>query len=59
VEDGTFDKWCKASESQMMFVTAGARCGKSVLLKSLVDEELALATRRVTCYFFFKEGIEQ
>jgi hypothetical protein len=43
----------------MMFVTGGAGCGKSVLLKSLVDGELASTDRRVTCYFFFKEGNSQ
>lgn len=41
--------------SKLLFVAADPGCGKSVLLKSLIDEELALTKDRITCYFFFDE----
>jgi hypothetical protein len=59
LSDRKFAEWRNTTGSKMMFVTAGAGCGKSVLLKSLVDEELATSERRVTCYFFFRKGYDQ
>lgn len=40
----------------MLYLTAAAGCGKSVLLKSLVDNELAAGSQRMVCYFFFKQN---
>jgi ankyrin repeat protein len=36
-------------------VSADPGCGKSVLAKSLIDQELKLTESRTTCYFFFKD----
>jgi ankyrin repeat protein len=40
-------------------VTADPGCGKSVLSKSLIGEELKSHESRSTCYFFFKDNDEQ
>lgn len=56
--DDKFKQWQATKERQMMFLTADAGCGKSVLLKSLVDDELATCSRHITCYFFFRRGVD-
>jgi ankyrin repeat domain-containing protein 50 len=39
----------------MLWVTADPGWGKSVLSKSLIDNELRSTNSRTTCYFFFKD----
>lgn len=39
----------------MLWVSADPGCGKSVLSKSLIDDELRSTNSRTTCYFFFKD----
>lgn len=41
----------------MLWVSANPGCGKSVLAKYLVDE-LKTTKSRTTCYFFFKDDVE-
>jgi ankyrin repeat protein len=41
----------------MLRVSADPGCGKSVLAKYLVDEELKTTETTTTCYFFFKDGL--
>ncbi|KIM99288.1 hypothetical protein OIDMADRAFT_126768, partial [Oidiodendron maius Zn] len=50
--------WRNAHESRLLWVSANPGCGKSVLAKHLVDNELQASTARSTCYFFFKEDNE-
>ncbi|KAH0539023.1 hypothetical protein FGG08_004417 [Glutinoglossum americanum] len=47
--------WLESKTSSLLWVSADPGCGKSVLSKSLVDNELQSTETRTTCYFFFKE----
>jgi ankyrin repeat domain-containing protein 50 len=38
--------------------SADPGCGKSVLAKSLIDQEMKATESRITCYFFFKDDNE-
>ena len=50
-----FTKWRNSQNSNLILVSADPGCGKSVLAKSLIDEELQSTQSRITCYFFFKD----
>ena len=53
-----FQEWNNAKQSCLLWLSAGPGCGKSVLSKCLVDENMIsgnLSTSLV-CYFFFKDG---
>lgn len=50
-----YRKWLETSTSDLLWVTADPGCGKSVLSKSLVDNELRAVPSCTTCYFFFKD----
>ncbi|KAF8849192.1 hypothetical protein BDZ45DRAFT_554699, partial [Acephala macrosclerotiorum] len=50
--------WRDNSNSSLLWVSADPGCGKSVLSKLLVDEELQATSSRITCYFFFKDDNE-
>jgi hypothetical protein len=56
----TFRSWRAKPTSSILWVSAGAGCGKSVLTRSLIDERLL--TNKVTtssvCYFFFRNGVK-
>ena len=58
LQDTEFRKWRDTSEPSLFLAFAGPGCGKSVLSRCLIDENLT--TTRVTttsvCYFFFKEN---
>jgi ankyrin repeat protein len=57
--DDRFCDWRDSLTSNLLWLSAGPGCGKSVLSRSLIDED-HLSTRKMTstiCYFFFKEGI--
>ncbi|KAJ5643848.1 uncharacterized protein N7484_006355 [Penicillium longicatenatum] len=53
----TFQNWQSDSGSCLLWLTANPGCGKSVLAKALVDEQLlGLEPSDTTiCYFFFKD----
>jgi ankyrin repeat protein len=51
----TFVAWRETTQSSLLWVSANPGCGKSVLAKSLVDNELKSTDSRKTCYFFFKD----
>ncbi|KAJ5725594.1 uncharacterized protein N7483_006951 [Penicillium malachiteum] len=42
-------------QKSLLWVSADPGCGKSVLAKSLVENELRPTDSRTTCYFFFKD----
>ncbi|KAJ5614152.1 hypothetical protein N7528_007806 [Penicillium herquei] len=42
-------------QNSLLWVSADPGCGKSVLAKSLVENELKSTDSRTTCYFFFKD----
>lgn len=50
-----FHNWQESKTSSLLWVSADPGCGKSVLAKSLLDQELLSTTSRTTCYFFFKD----
>ncbi|KAH0538561.1 hypothetical protein FGG08_004849 [Glutinoglossum americanum] len=50
-----FNHWREKSTSALLWVSADPGCGKSVLSKSLIDNELVNTESRATCYFFFKD----
>ncbi|KAN0077702.1 hypothetical protein V8E54_006006 [Elaphomyces granulatus] len=53
-----FRDWQESKSSRMLWVSADPGCGKSVLVKYLVDSVLATTESRTTCYFFFKDDFE-
>jgi hypothetical protein len=55
----TFQKWKNSSHDDILWLSAGAGCGKSVLSKALIDEKLVGDKRSTICYFFFKDNEEQ
>jgi ankyrin repeat domain-containing protein 50 len=54
-----FRNWQESKFSSLLWVSADPGCGKSVLSKSLIDEDLKSTESRVTCYFFFKDDNEK
>ena len=54
-----FGDWLTRGSSDLLWVTADPGCGKSVLSRSLIDNELQSGPSRTTCYFFFKDIGEQ
>ncbi|EHK19521.1 uncharacterized protein TRIVIDRAFT_132672, partial [Trichoderma virens Gv29-8] len=53
-----FLDWKKSTFSRLLWVSADPGCGKSVLVKYLVDHILLSETSRTVCYFFFKDDFE-
>ena len=53
-----FLTWKQASFA-LLWVSADPGCGKSVLAKSLADQELRCTETRVCCFFFFKDDNEK
>ncbi|OCL09319.1 hypothetical protein AOQ84DRAFT_404825 [Glonium stellatum] len=59
-----FSAWRHETMANLLLVTAGPGCGKSVLSRALIDEGLATPGNPDTkttsiCYFFFKDNAEQ
>jgi ankyrin repeat domain-containing protein 50 len=54
-----YREWRQSSSSRLLWVSADPGCGKSVLAKSLIAQEMKAAESRVTCYFFFKDDNEK
>lgn len=50
-----FHNWQQSKTSNLLWVSADPGCGKSVLSKSLADQELLSTKSRKICYFFFKD----
>ena len=52
-----FQKWREDAHSRLLWVSANPGCGKSVLSKCLVEENLAILDPQhaTICYFFFKD----
>ena len=53
-----FLEWRDATDSRILWVSAGPGCGKSVLSRCLIDERLVCPSTRAStlCYFFFRDG---
>ena len=52
-----FSRWSQDPTASLLWVSADPGCGKSVLSKALVDEDLLNSNDPMTtiCYFFFKD----
>ena len=56
--DEKFQRWRNSDTCNLLWVSAGPGCGKSVLSRALIDEK-RLSTKVTTstvCYFFFKDS---
>lgn len=54
----SFVEFRETESSAMLWVSADPGCGKSVLVKHLVDEVLLPTDSRAVCYFFFKDDFD-
>src|SRR5690349_12817516 len=52
-------QWCTKANDDILWISANPGCGKSVLAKSLIDDELRNTKEYTICYFFFKDNEEQ
>ena len=60
LQSAEFQEWNNAKQSCLLWLSAGPGCGKSVLSKCLVDEDIISGnlSTSIVCYFFFKDGQE-
>ncbi|KAK5455876.1 hypothetical protein LTS15_005193 [Exophiala xenobiotica] len=54
-----YRRWDASLHDDLLWISADPGCGKSVLAKSLVDNELRNTSQHTVCYFFFKDNEEQ
>ncbi|EHK19944.1 NACHT and ankyrin domain protein, partial [Trichoderma virens Gv29-8] len=50
-----FQTWNESNSSGMLWVSADPGCGKSVLVRHLIDSVVQSSDSRTVCYFFFKD----
>ena len=50
-----YKAWYESKKSALLWVSADPGCGKSVLSKSIIDNEVKSGNSRTTCFFFFKD----
>ena len=55
LEHPKYDQWLQSPRSSDLWVDAEPGWGKSVLLKSLIDDELQSRTSTTVCYYFFRD----
>ena len=58
LQNDTFINWRQNTQSSVMFVTAYPGCGKSVLSRAIVDENI-VGDGYTTLYFFFQDRRKQ
>jgi hypothetical protein len=46
-------QWGRRNDDGLLWISADPGCGKSVLAKSLIDNELRTTNEHTVCYFFF------
>lgn len=54
-----FCDWLSGQQPPLLWISADPGCGKSVLCRSLIDQELFGGWQGSVCYFFFKDNGEQ
>ncbi|KAI6780066.1 Ankyrin repeat domain-containing protein 50 [Emericellopsis cladophorae] len=59
LEHPQYKKWRQSSHDNLLWISADPGCGKSVLAKALIDEELDNTGDHTVCYFFFKDNEAQ
>ena len=50
-----FINWCQKQDLGVLWINGVAGCGKSVLIKHVVDNVMPSTAIRMTCYYFFKD----
>ncbi|KAK2808111.1 hypothetical protein FQN50_005029 [Emmonsiellopsis sp. PD_5] len=58
-KDKKYTAWLRSKQDNLLWISADPGCGKSVLSKSLVDNQLRNTEEHTVCYFFFKDNGEQ
>jgi NACHT domain/Ankyrin repeats (3 copies) len=59
LENDIYAQWWQADKDDLLWISADPGCGKSVLVRSLIDHELQNTNTSTICYFFFKDNKEQ
>ena len=59
LQHASYHSWRDTKSDALLWVSADPGCGKSVLTSSLIDIELAPNEQLTTCYFFFKDDIDE
>ena len=59
LEHQQYTQWQQSLKDDLLWISADPGCGKSVLSKSLIDNELQSTKTHFVCYFFFKDNEEQ
>lgn len=59
LENVKYTQWWQGKENGLLWISADPGCGKSVLARSLIDNELQSTSTHTICYFFFKDNEEQ
>ncbi|KAL5089260.1 hypothetical protein Trisim1_005823 [Trichoderma cf. simile WF8] len=58
IQHQLFQDWRDSPASRLLWVSADPGCGKSVLVKYLVDSIVLTTPKTTVCYFFFKDDFE-
>ena len=59
LENDKYTQWWQEQKDGLLWISADPGCGKSVLARSLIDNELRSTSTHTICYFFFKDNEEQ
>ncbi|KAJ5675431.1 hypothetical protein N7462_008328 [Penicillium macrosclerotiorum] len=60
LQSAEYIRWWESNNNDLLWVSADPGCGKSVLARSIIDDNLRDSSSGVTiCYFFFKDNEEQ
>lgn len=60
LQNSQYLRWWNSCRNDLLWISADPGCGKSVLAKSLIDDDLKELSPTVSiCYFFFKDNDEQ
>ncbi|KAF4921188.1 Ankyrin repeat domain-containing protein 50 [Colletotrichum fructicola] len=59
LEHPRYTKWQQSRQDDLLWISADPGCGKSVLAKFLIDNEIQQSNEHTVCYFFFKDNDDQ
>ncbi|KAE8334741.1 hypothetical protein BDV24DRAFT_169894 [Aspergillus arachidicola] len=60
LQDSRYLRWWDSCGNDLLWISADPGCGKSVLSKSLIDDDFQVHSSTISvCYFFFKDNEEQ
>ncbi|KAE8373776.1 hypothetical protein BDV26DRAFT_296646 [Aspergillus bertholletiae] len=60
LQDSRYLRWWDSCGNDLLWISADPGCGKSVLSKSLIDNDFQVHSSTISvCYFFFKDNEEQ